>query len=206
MSRVIVTSCFLLLASPVFAQDPPPPIPQCEIANQVVKVGFDVDYPTVPGDCVQPNASGGTAKNNGFIMGLQAREVIYACTAGVYQMKVWSQAANRWVRTVWGGLHTGYYPGDNFAHTWLEPSCQPTSSADVIPLGDGYLRCHGWDGTGTIAGDLQPGSNNGVLFALPARNVHIIIKAKLYHLELLLAPFGYKEAVYHVDQCDFDPS
>lgn len=212
--RALLTICALSLVTPTFAQAPP--VSPYPIPGRIVRFGYDLAYPTVSGDLISITGSGG-AQNNGILMGLPSLDAQYDCAAGVWRAKVY--AAGRWAQTVWGGLHVGYYPTDNFAHTWLTPECQPTpeDTINLAPAGTpcvtiagqcatGVLRCHGVDGVLAVPGDLQPGTNNGVLFSLWAKNAHIIKSAKVYHLSVFLGSNGWHEAVSSKDLCDYDPA
>jgi hypothetical protein len=201
-----VLAFLFLSAAPVFAQ--PAPVSPYPIPGRIVRFGYDYQYPTVTGDLIniapgEPTA----AQNNGVLVGLPSLNASYDCAAKVWTATVY--AAGHWAPTVWSGVHTGYYPADNFAHGWLPVDCQPTTTADVITLTQpgqmGILRCHGIDGISKAPGDLQPGFHNGVLFALWATNAHIIKTAQVYHLSVYLGSNGWHEAVYSVDLCDFDP-
>lgn len=198
--RFISASILIFLTSSfAFAQAPPNPFP---IEGRLVRFGFDFAYPTIPGDLIGIAGSPVSAQNNGVIVALPSRNVMLNCAAGIYRAEVWSQSLNAWVPTAWSAAHTGYYPTDNFGHTWLD--CGSTSAAVALaPLG--ILRCHGIDGNLVVPGDLQPGLNNGVLFSLWAQDTHIIVDAHVYHTRVLLGSYGYREAVYSVDLCDFDP-
>jgi hypothetical protein len=206
MFRALVTVLLGLTAAPTFAQ-PAPPTPY-PIAGRLVRFGIDPLYPTIPGDLIGIAGNATASQNNGILMGLPSLNAVFNCDANIWTAQVY--AAGRWAPTAWGGDHTGYYPIDNGAHGWLEPSCRPLSADDVITLTNpgqlGILRCHGYDGNLVVPGDLQPGANNGVLFSLWAKDVHIIKRSRQYHLSVYLGSVhGWNEAVYSVNLCDFDP-
>ncbi len=200
MKTLLLSLTFALSTLPLFAQAPPNPFP---IAGRIVRFGYDALYPTIPGDLIGIAGSPVSAQNNGVIVALPSRNVQFQCGAGVYTAEVWSQSLNNWVQTVWGDSNVAYYPIDNFGHSWI--TCATGTTA--FPLStNGVLRCHGIDGTLQVPGDLQPGSNNGVLFSVLTQDMHIIEVAKVYHGRIYLgSTYGWVEAVYPVGMCDYDP-
>lgn len=197
--RLLLTLLMLWTATPAFAQAPPNPFP---IEGRLVRFGYDLTYPTIPGDLIGIGGDPVSAQNNGVIVALPSRNVTLNCDAQVYQAEVWATTQQAWVPTVWPVAQTAYYPTDNFAHTWV-PCAAGTPAVTLAPLG--VLRCHGYDGTLSVPGDLQPGSSNGVLFSVYIEQAHIITAAKVYHGYVRLGSYGLREAVYAVGMCDFDP-
>ncbi len=195
------------------AQTPPvlPPPASYPIEGRFVHYGYDATL-SIPGDLTSAIPGGSTgAASNGILWALPSRNVIFHPDLKVWELEVglWNGTTYVWRKTFESSSASSYYPEADLVatnpHYWLEEEPQ-----NVRNLGAGVITCYGIDINLVVPKDLSAGTNNGILFALPVRNVHIVGGGELWHLEMFVQDLDsvqkWKETVLATDMCSFAPS
>lgn len=203
MKRLIAIVCGLVIgySTSVSAQSFPPPIP-----GRVVLWGYDKTTPLGLGDLGQPIPGSSGGSNNGVLWSFPTRNVTLHAALKLWEFELgqWNGSTYLWTPVFQPVDKIAYYPEDGGFHGWLSGD----ATATTVGSGNGLLDCYGYDGVLNITGDLVPGSDNGYIFRLPVRNLHVLASANVWHGELLIhngTAFVWTEVVYPVSMCGYIP-
>lgn len=171
MARALLL--ILLMAATVAAQNPPASYP---IEGRFGCLGYDKNL-TYPGDLgsITPGTGGA---DNGVLFILPSRNVSLNFDTGRWDVELghWNGSAYQWTHQSLSIAHCLYYPdvvwGTADPHAWASGLFTTPVSYDA-----GALAAWGYDGAGSIAGDLFPGVDNGLVLTLPIAAPHLMVGA-----------------------------